>query len=174
MDVLAAEGHRALLFSQFVQEPFGVRALARRLARFDPLEYTGGLTTAARDHVLRQFHDDPRHRVLLLSLKAGGQGLNLQDASYVFHVDRWWNPATERQAEDRSHRLGQTMPVTVYRYLCQDTIEHRIDEILRDKQALFDELVDDVSLDLRRLLTREELFGLFDLEPPARKAASSA
>jgi SNF2 family DNA or RNA helicase len=169
MDTLTAEGHRALLFSQFVQEPFGVRAIARRLTRFDPLEYTGGLTTAARDHVLRQFHDDPRHQLLILSLKAGGQGLNLQDASYVFHVDRWWNPAIERQAEDRSHRLGQTMPVTVYRYLCQDTIEHRIDEILRDKQALFDELVDDVSLDLRRLLTREELFGLFDLEPPANR-----
>jgi SNF2 family DNA or RNA helicase len=174
MDVLTGEGHRALVFSQFVQEPFGVRAIARRLARFDPLEYTGGLTTAARDHVIRQFQNDPRHRALVLSLKAGGQGLNLQDASYVFHVDRWWNPAVERQAEDRSHRYGQTVPVTVYRYLCLDTIEHRIDEILRDKQALFDELVDDVSLDLRRLLTREEIFGLFDLEPPTRGGAGAS
>jgi SNF2 family DNA or RNA helicase len=169
LEVLVAEGHRALVFSQFVQEPFGVRAIARRLAPFDPLEFTGGLTTAAREHVLRQFHHDLRHRVLVLSLKAGGQGLNLQDASYVFHVDRWWNPATEHQAEDRSHRLGQTVPVTVYRYLCSQTIEHRIDEILREKQTLFDELVDEVSIDLRRLLTREEIFGLFDLKPPVRE-----
>jgi SNF2 family DNA or RNA helicase len=166
LDVLTTEGHRALLFSQFVEEPFGVRAIARRLTRFDPLEYTGGLTTAAREHVLRQFRTDPRHAVLLLSLRAGGQGLNLQEASYVFHFDRWWNPAIERQAEDRSHRLGQTVAVTVYRYLCAGTIEQRIDDILRAKQALFDELIDDVSLDLRRVLTREEIFALFDLKPP--------
>src|SRR5439155_8882127 len=120
----------------YVAEPFGVRALARRLARFDPLEFTGGLTASAREHVLRLFRSDPRHRALVLSLKAGGQGLNLQEASYVFHFDRWWNPAVARQAEDRSHRLGQTVPVNVYRYLCAGTIEERIDEILRAKQAL--------------------------------------
>jgi len=99
----------------------------------------------------------------VLSLRAGGQGLNLIDASYVFHFDRWWNPAVERQAEDRSHRMGQTLPVTVYAYRCLDTIEDRIDAILRAKQALFDELVDGVSLDLTRLMTRDELLGLFSL-----------
>jgi SNF2 family DNA or RNA helicase len=101
--------------------------------------------------------------VLVLSLRAGGQGLNLQEASYVFHFDRWWNPAIEHQAEDRSHRMGQTVPVNVFKYLCENTIEERIDQILRRKQAFFDELVDDVTLDLRAKLTEGELLGLFDL-----------
>ena len=98
--------------------------------------------------------------------RAGGQGLNLQNASYVFHFDRWWNPAVERQAEDRAHRLGQTFPVHVYRYILEGTIEERIDHVLREKQILFDELVDGVSIDLKSALTSEELFGLFGLKPP--------
>src|SRR5215212_8680342 len=91
---------------------------------------------------------------LALSLKAGGVGLNLQEASYVFHMDRWWNPAVERQAEDRSHRMGQMVPVTVLKYTCLETIEERIERILEGKQQLFDEFVDDVSLDVTTKLTR--------------------
>ena len=92
--------------------------------------------------------------------------MNLQEASYVFHLDRWWNPAIERQAEDRSHRYGQTVPVHVFKYSCIDTIEERIDRILVQKQELFDELVDDVTLDLTTALSAGQLFGLFGLEPP--------
>ena len=103
---------------------------------------------------------------LILSLKAGGVGLNLQEASYVFHLDRWWNPAVERQAEDRSHRMGQVVPVTVLKYTCQGTIEERIEKVLADKQQLFDEIIDDVSLDVASKLTRDDIFGLFGLEPP--------
>jgi len=110
---------------------------------------------------------------LVLSLRAGGQGLNLQVASYVFHFDRWWNPAVEHQAEDRSHRLGQSIPVHVYKYTCEGTIEERIDRILREKQSLFDEIVDDVSIDLKARLSAEELFGLFNLTPPTSARASS-
>jgi SNF2 family DNA or RNA helicase len=84
----------------------------------------------------------------------------------VVHFDRWWNPAVERQAEDRTHRMGQTLPVTVYAYRCLGTIEERIDEILQAKQALFDELIDPVTLDLSRLLTKKELFSLFGLGDP--------
>ena len=93
----------------------------------------------------------------------GGLGLNLQNASYVFHLDRWWNPATERQAEDRTHRMGQTVKVNVIKYSCIGTIEARIDRILESKKELFARLVDDVSLDLSSRLSSEELFGLFDL-----------
>ncbi|MDZ4165765.1 MAG: restriction endonuclease, partial [Smithellaceae bacterium] len=97
-----------------------------------------------------------------------GQGLNLQDASYVFHFDRWWNPAVEHQADGRAHRLGQTYSVNVYKYIIEDTIEERIEKILKEKQLLFDDLVDSVSIDLKSKLSSEEIFGLFGLVPPER------
>jgi SNF2 family DNA or RNA helicase len=163
LEALGAEGHRALVFSQFTDERFGVEAIAARLARFAPLAYTGALDRAARAEVVRRFLADERHRVLVLSLRAGGTGLNLQEASYVFHLDRWWNPATERQAEDRAHRMGQRHPVTVYTYTCEGTIEERIREVLAAKQGLFDEVVDGVSLDLATHLSGAELRGLVGL-----------
>jgi SNF2 family DNA or RNA helicase len=163
---LESEGHRALIFSQFTDGKHGVRAIASRLHSMQPLLYTGDLSSHEKDATIRKFKEHPEHKVLVLSLRAGGQGLNLQDASYVFHFDRWWNPAVERQAEDRAHRLGQTFPVHVYRYILEGTIEERIDHVLREKQLLFDELVDGVSLDLKSALTSEELFGLFGLRPP--------
>ena len=104
---------------------------------------------------------------MVISLRAGGLGLNLQEASYVFHLDRWWNPAVERQAEDRAHRIGQTVKVNVIKYSCTDTIEERIDQILERKQKLFDQLIDDVSLDLSTRFSGEELFSLFGLDPPS-------
>ena len=107
---------------------------------------------------------DQGHKALIVSLRAGGLGLNLQEASDVFHLDRWWNPADERQAEDRSHRLGQTVKVNVIKYTCMDTIEERIDRILRRKQGLFDRLVDDVSMDLSTRMNRRDLLELFGLD----------
>ncbi len=163
---LAAQGHRALVFSQYAGAD-GVAAIEARTARWRPLVYTGAMNLEEREVVLHRFRRDARHRLLILSLRAGGQGLNLADASYVVHFDRWWNPAVERQAEDRTHRMGQTLPVTIYAYRCMGTIEERIDEILRAKQALFDELIDPVSLDLSRLLTKKELLSLFGLATPS-------
>jgi SNF2 family DNA or RNA helicase len=165
LDALVDTEHRALIFSQYTEQ-YGVKEVVERLARFSPISYTGALSSTARDRAISSFRTDERHKALVLSLRAGGQGLNLQEASYVFHFDHWWNPAVERQAEDRSHRLGQTSPVTVYKYVCEDTIEQRIDAILHEKQALFDQLVDDVSIDLTKHLTAAELFGLFGLEAP--------
>ncbi len=172
LGTLQAEGHRALVFSQFTEQTFGVRAIATRLGAYRPLVYAGDQPLRERAEVIAAFREDSSHTALLLSLRAGGQGLNLQQASYVFHFDRWWNPAVERQAEDRSHRLGQAFPVHVYTYTCEGTIEERIDEILRRKQGLFDELIDQVSIDLRAALTGEELFGLFGLAPPGAVVAS--
>lgn len=166
MAVLAAEDHRALVFSQYTSVEHGVGAIADRCARFDPLVYTGAMSAAQRDRTVQRFKTDPSHRVLVLSVRAGGYGLNLQEASYVVHFDHWWNPAVERQAEDRTHRMGQELPVTVYRYLCDRTIEERIEEILASKQRLFDTHVDLVSLDLAESLSAAELFGLFGLHPP--------
>ena len=166
LGTLESEGHRALIFSQFIDQEYGARAIVSKLQSLQPLLYTGDLSLSQRDAIIREFKENPEHRVLVLSIRAGGQGLNLQDASYVFHFDRWWNPAVERQAEGRSHRLGQTFPVNVYKYICEGTIEERIDKILQEKQLLFDELVDDVTIDLKAKLTSEELFGLFGLTPP--------
>ena len=81
----------------------------------------------------------------------------------MFHLDRWWNPAVERQAEDRAHRIGQRVKLNVIKYICADTIEERIDGILAGKQELFDRVVDDVSLDLSKQLTRRQLLALFGL-----------
>jgi SNF2 family DNA or RNA helicase len=84
--------------------------------------------------------------VMVLSLRAGGVGLNLTAASAVVHFDRWWNPAVEAQAEDRAHRIGQARPVQAFAYLCPGTIEQRISEILIEKRALAADLVDDVAV----------------------------
>jgi len=166
LTTLVAEGHRALVFSQFTDATFGAQAIAAGLARFHPLLYTGGMGLAQRDDVIRAFKEDASHFVLVLSLRAGGVGLNLQDASYVFHFDRWWNPSVERQAEDRSHRLGQTYPVHVYAYTCEQTIEERIEVVLRRRLRLFQDVVDEVTLDLGSVLSNAELFGLFGLPSP--------
>jgi superfamily II DNA or RNA helicase len=170
MEILADEGHRALVFSQYTDDQFGVAALARTLHDFNPLCYTGALSNRERDAVIRRFHEDEAHGALILSLRAGGVGLNLQDASYVFHLDRWWNPAVERQAEDRSHRMGQRFPVTVFKYTCVDTIEERIERILAEKQQLFDEIVDETTFGLDARLTRDDLFRALGLEPPVLPA----
>ena len=160
---IVAQGDRALIFSQFSNERNGAAYISHGLAEFEPLTYTGSMTADQRDMVIERFMKDSRHRALVLSLRAGGQGLNLQEASYVVHFDRWWNPPVERQAEDRSHRIGQTRPVTVYAYRCLDSIEQRIDEVLKEKQVLFDRLIDGVTLDPTTLLSKTELLGLFGI-----------
>ncbi len=160
---ISARGHKALIFSQYTSGIYGVAAAARCLQAFNPLVLTGEVPVGERSDLVERFRTSNFHKVMVISLRAGGVGLNLQEASYVFHLDRWWNPAVERQAEDRAHRIGQTVKLNVVKYICADTIEQRIDRILEDKQQLFDELVDDVSLDLSKRLSRRELLGLFGL-----------
>lgn len=168
LETLAAAGYKTLVFSQFVAD-HGIATLRARLARFAPITYTGALTTAGRDSAIRRFREGPPGTLMFVSLRAGGFGLDLPEASYVFHFDRWWNPSVERQAEDRAHRLGREGPVTAYRYITEHTIEERIDQLIREKQALFDTVVDRVSLDPQRVLSANELFGLLDLSPPAKR-----
>jgi SNF2 family DNA or RNA helicase len=174
MGTLVAEGNRALVFSQYRRQGFGVEAVAQALMEFRPLTFTGAQSPEERRDIINRFRRDDEHKVLVVSLRAGGVGLNLQEAAYVFHLDRWWNPAVERQAEDRTHRYGQAVPVHVFKYSCVRTIEERIDLILEQKQQLFDELVDDVSIDLSSVLTARELFGLFGLDALAGAAGRSA
>ncbi len=135
---VSAEGHRALVFSQFTR----FLRLARERLEAEGLTcvYLDGSTTD-RPEVVRRFRegDDP---VFLISLKAGGIGLTLTEADYVFVLDPWWNPAVEKQAVDRAHRIGQTRPVLVYRLVATDTIEDKVMELKARKAALFDSVLD--------------------------------
>jgi SNF2 family DNA or RNA helicase len=144
LDGFSSSDAKTLVFSQFVAEPFGVRQLAKELRNFRPLVIAGGMNQLARSAAFDSFERDPSRRVMLLSLRAGGTGLNLTAASRVIHFDRWWNPAVEAQAEDRVHRIGQTRPVQVFAYLCADTVEERVGAILDKKRRLFADLVDGV------------------------------
>lgn len=163
--LVAGAGEKALVFSQFVEEPFGIERLRKRLQHFRPLALTGAMDLDHRENVVRRFKEDPERPLLLLSLRAGGLGLNLQEATHVFHFDRWWNPATEKQAEDRAHRLGQHSTVFVHSYVCENTVEERIDAILAEKRDLFDAVVDGETGGL----TPGELFRIVGIEPPVRR-----
>ncbi len=153
-------GQKALIFTQFSGES-GAARLAKSLREFTPLVYTGDLTMPQRTRLLDRFAEEPGAQVLILSLKAGGAGLNLQSASYVFHFDRWWNPAIEAQAEARAHRMGQENPVNVYRYVTPNTIEARIGEVLSDKAALFEDWIEGAMLE--SAFSREQLFKIAGL-----------
>ncbi len=131
LDELAREisenigNHKALVFSQFL----GMLALIRdKLTELEiPYAYFDGSTTAPdREKAIREFQDNDSCRVFLISLKAGGVGLNLTAADYVYIVDPWWNPAVEQQAIDRTHRIGQTKNIFAYRMICKDSIEDKI------------------------------------------------
>jgi superfamily II DNA or RNA helicase len=148
-------GHRALVFSQFT----GFLAKVRARLDHDGIGhcYLDG-RTRKRDRVLERFKDgdDP---VFLISLKAGGFGLNLTEADYCFLLDPWWNPGTEAQAIDRTHRIGQTRPVMVYRLIARDTIEEKVVALARRKAALFRGVMDDGDL-FAGSITADDIRGL--------------
>jgi predicted aconitate hydratase len=138
LEELRAEGHRALVFSQFTSFLRRVRA---RLAREGIAStYLDG-STRNRGEVIEEFKGGDA-AVFLISLKAGGVGLTLTEADYVFVLDPWWNPAVEAQAVDRAHRIGQRRPVMVYRLVAADTIEEKVMELKARKAALFAQVVD--------------------------------
>ncbi|MBD3161345.1 MAG: helicase SNF2, partial [Candidatus Eisenbacteria bacterium] len=148
-----AEGHRALVFSQFVEL---LKIVRRRLDEESiPYEYLDG-RTRKRAEVVRRFQSERGAPLFLISLKAGGQGLNLTAADYAFILDPWWNPAVETQAIDRTHRIGQKKPVFAYRLICKGTVEEKILELQRKKRRLAEALIGDEN-SLIRELTAEDL-----------------
>jgi SNF2 family DNA or RNA helicase len=157
VEAAVASGEKALIFSQFVDAPFGATRIATELRDFAPLLLTGAMDPAERSEAAAAFERDRQRPVLILSLRVGGVGLNLTAASHVFHFDRWWNPAVEAQAEDRAHRIGQERAVHVAAYLAQETIEERIDEILAEKRSLFADVVDGVDAGMLRRLDLDTL-----------------
>jgi SNF2 family DNA or RNA helicase len=171
LEEIAASRRKAIVFSQWVET---LEALARHLDRFRPLQYHGRIPSSRRDAVIERFRNDSECRVLLMTYGAGGVGLNLQFANYVFLFDRWWNPAVEDQAINRAHRIGATDQVTVTRFLMLGTIEERIDRILQEKRELFDTIFSDTQPHQKLGLTQEEIFGLFDLAGPDRTSGLAA
>lgn len=105
------------------------------------LFYHGGLTRSKREKVLEQFERDPHTSWLILSLKAGGTGLNLTSANHVFHVDRWWNPAVENQATDRAFRIGQHKNVHVHKMICTGTMEEAVDQLIEKKTSITGQVI---------------------------------
>lgn len=138
LETLRAEGHRALIFSQFVQ----MLSLVREVLDNEgvPYAYLDG-QTRNREAVVEQFQNNADLPFFLISLKAGGVGLNLTAADYVIHVDPWWNPAVEMQASDRAHRIGQDKPVFVYKLVVHDSVEEKVLQLQERKRAVVQEVV---------------------------------
>jgi SNF2 family DNA or RNA helicase len=152
---VVAEDHKALVFSQWTSlldlvEPH------LRSAEIDFLRLDG--STRDRGAVVRGFQDDAGPPVLLISLKAGGTGLNLTAADHIFMLDPWWNPAVEDQAADRAHRIGQDRPVMVYRIVATDTVEEKILALQERKRQVADAALGEA--DAAAGITREELLEL--------------
>ncbi len=152
-----AEGHKALVFSQWTSlldrlEPH-LTAAGIRFTRLDG-------STRDRGAVVNEFQDEAGPPVLLVSLKAGGTGLNLTAADHVFLLDPWWNPAVEEQAADRAHRFGQERPVMVYRLVTKDTVEERILALQESKRRIAEVALGEASQ--AGGITREELLALLD------------
>ena len=151
--------HKALIFSQFLGMLALIRAKLKELGV--KYEYFDGSTSAPdRQKAIESFQDNEEVRVFLISLKAGGVGLNLTAADYVYIVDPWWNPAVEQQAIDRTHRIGQTKNIFAYRMICKDTIEDKILLLQEKKRALAKDIISD-DASFVKALTREDVEYLF-------------
>jgi len=157
LDDVIAENHRALIFSQFTS--FLKKAAARLDAQGIRYEYLDGARLKRADVIKRFKQGDAP--VFLISLKAGGFGLNLTEADYVFMLDPWWNPATEAQAIDRTHRIGQTKNVMVYRMVANGTIEEKVMALKDQKSRLFDAVMDDDAV-FSSALTADDIRGLLE------------
>src|SRR5262245_40492150 len=162
LEEVLEEGDRALVFTQFTEMGAILqRHLQDTFGREMPFLH-GGLSRKQRDDIVSRFQSPDGPPVLLLSLKAGGTGLNLTAANHVFHFDRWWNPAVEDQATDRAFRIGQTRKVQVHKFVCAGTLEERIDDMISRKQQVAGLTVGAGEVWLTELSTAElkEIFAL--------------
>ncbi len=164
VEEIASRQERALVFTQFreITEP-----LAHFLAsvfRRPGLVLHGGTAVARRKALIDQFQRDGGPPFFVLSLKAGGTGLNLTAASHVIHFDRWWNPAVENQATDRAFRIGQQRNVMVHKFVCRGTIEERIDELIDEKRQLAADLIEGGAEKLLTEMSDKELIRMVSLD----------
>ena len=163
LDEVRSVRERALVFTQFAEMGTLLKSYLQELLNDEVLFLHGGTPAKARDKMVERFQNDPNGPlVFILSIKAGGTGLNLMRANHVFHFDRWWNPAVENQATDRAFRIGQTRNVQVYKYLCAGTFEEKIDDMIERKKALAESIVGTSEAWITELTTAQlrDLFAL--------------
>ena len=142
LDELISEGDRALIFTQFAEWGKLLKPYLEEQLGGETLFLYGGTRKQEREEMIDRFQNDPSGpRIFILSLKAGGTGLNLTRANHVFHYDRWWNPAVENQATDRVFRIGQNRNVQVHKFITEGTYEETINEIIESKKDLAEQTV---------------------------------
>ncbi|HNW37914.1 MAG TPA: DEAD/DEAH box helicase, partial [Methanosarcina vacuolata] len=167
LDVVLENGEKALVFTQFAEMGKILKEHLQASFGCEVLFLHGGVPRKQRDRMLERFQEGKEYLpIFVLSLKAGGTGLNLTGANHVFHFDRWWNPAVENQATDRAFRIGQTKNVEVHKFICAGTLEEKIDEIIEHKVQVAENVVGTGESWLTEL-SNEELKEIFTLREEA-------
>jgi non-specific serine/threonine protein kinase len=164
VEVIAAKQEKALIFTQFREITAPLAAFLGSVFGRAGLVLHGETEVKSRQALVRQFQEDERIPFFVLSLKAGGSGLNLTAASHVIHFDRWWNPAVENQATDRAFRIGQTKNVLVHKFLCRGTVEEKIDQLIESKRQLSQDLLEGGAEIRLTEMNNEELLKLVALD----------
>ena len=164
LEVVAARQEKALIFTQFKETTAPLAAFAGSVFGRAGLVLHGGTEVGKRKELVRQFQEDENIAFFVLSLKAGGAGLNLTAASHVIHFDRWWNPAVENQATDRAFRIGQTRNVLVHKFICRGTVEDKIDQLIESKEQLAGDLLGGGTDVVLTEMKDEELLKLVALD----------
>jgi non-specific serine/threonine protein kinase len=163
-EVIAARQEKMLVFTQFREVTAPLAAFLGSVFQRPGLVLHGGTEVKKRKDLVRRFQEDEAVGFFVLSLKAGGTGLNLTAASHVVHFDRWWNPAVENQATDRAFRIGQTKNVLVHKFVCRGTVEEKIDQLIESKRQLSQELLEGGADLLLTELKDDELLKLVALD----------
>ena len=163
-EVIAAKQDKLLVFTQFRETTAPLAAFLGSVFGREGLVLHGGTPVARRRELVQRFQQDEQTPFFVLSLKAGGAGLNLTAASHVVHFDRWWNPAVENQATDRAFRIGQRKNVLVHKFICRGTVEDRIDQLIASKQQLVQEVLQEGAELLLTEMGDRELLDLVRLD----------
>ncbi len=163
-EAIAARQDKVLVFTQFREMTGPLADYLTEVFGQSGLVLHGGTPVKKRQGLIESFQEDDRVPFMVLSLKAGGTGLNLTAASHVIHFDRWWNPAVENQATDRAFRIGQKKNVLVHKFVCRGTVEERIDELIAGKQKLSDEVLSQGAESSLTEMSNEELISMVSLD----------
>ena len=162
LNTIVSNNEQALVFTQYKEMGAILEKITKEEFDFEPLFFHGSLNVKQREEMIKEFSQNDKKKIMILSLKAGGLGLNLTSASNVIHYDLWWNPAVEDQATDRTYRIGQDKNVMVHRFITLSTFEEKIDKIIKDKRELADAAVFTGEKIITEL-SDDEIYEIFSL-----------